>query len=214
MPDLLEQFENDSAPTDMRPFQDWDRFLEEGETVLWEGFEAPFGSTGNWNKHHRTSAYVVVLSGVIIGLSLSPIGWIVAGIGALLWIVSSPLMPKHDKTFAYAVSDRHAFVHQRNARKRHMKIAHTEIDKIIVIEGERDQVYFGQKPVDASMPSTSRMPWGALPPATPRERFGGVVSALTSTTDIKDATKVLIGFYNIPDGHEAAKLLTQARELA
>ena len=205
MPDLLEQFEDDSPATDTRPFQDWDKMLENGETVLWEGFEELPPPQRNYTKLVNALAIILLFAGCLIGFFISPAGFLICILGFLMIKLTKTEFLDEDTIYAYAISNRHTFVHERNARDRRMRISLSRINEILVEEGPPDQVYFGTKTGGGS---------SAEFPTKGGERFGGVVSPINSPRELNKLSKTRVGFYNVANGHAVAKILAQAKENA
>ena len=175
MPDLLEKFEAESPKTDMRPFQEWDRHMSDGERMLWEGFP----SLKSLNKNRTNSAKIlgfsllffaaIILLFPYAAATLGPaklalsriiaVLFAIAGIGILT--LGSKLINRLGVRTTYGVSTAHAIILTRLPHLRIRRFPIDEMDEIHLIRGTFDAVYFAQRLVRQQQ---SPGPWEPISP--------------------------------------------------
>lgn len=209
MPDLLEEFESTNEAGDLRPFQEWDRYLKEGERMLWDdapSFKAILQKRLNLTKQVgwlllAFAAFLLVIPAVERFEDGSKIGLIrnfstvsaIAGIGVLTF---GPLiMKRFDVGKSYGISTDYAIILKHRPELAILRFPLSKIKAIELVKGDFDSVFFAQR-----IPPDDRWirPWEAIPDT------GASVFQLSPFEKL--------GFEYLEDGSDAYRILNEARD--
>lgn len=217
--DELELFDADWQELDTTPNLDWLPFLEDGETILWEG--APEISVTDKYRNIQITG----IGGVMIGSGLFSVsqgfvdpnsetassawlafGFLLTALGAAVIWFKRRLVTYFDPQTAYAISSRHALVVHRNANVWPMKFPLSHLGEIVHLKDDLDHVYFADYRL-------SRGRHDALKPLTVWKAQTEPVSftGQLAPDQHNPPAPNYFGFQNLKDGTAPAELLQKAK---
>lgn len=209
MPDLLEDFERSAAPTSLRKFQDWDRYLDAGETMLWEGFPSIRAITKKRLILVRQIGGAIIFSALFlfaipfIETLESPaqtelargLAFALALIGSVTLVLGPKLVNKSQVNLTYGISTTHTMVLRYSPKLEIWRFPIAKIIEVQLIHGAFDVLHFAQQ---RQSEEYNAYPWEGIPDTEP---------VYINTKSYKRA-----GFENLDDGLDAYHILKSAQK--
>ena len=151
-PDLIEEFETNAPPADQRPFQDWDKYIDPGERIVWEGFPQREDSNERLEQLFIATAAVAGIIGAALiaasvfentgGLIALALGAGLCLLSALAYVLRERLTAKIGTQRMYAISTKFALIITLKPKRHVWRFPLSLIRDVKLYKGQTDCVLF------------------------------------------------------------------------